>query len=612
MSPAPRSAAEALAERRARKEHWETAEARARAAAARLSNARLAVFALGGLAGLWLLKTHVELWPLLTVPIGLFVVLVVRHQRADQRARHAARLAGHARFRADRLEGRWDDLPAPGQASALAAEHLFARDLDLASDASLLSLLGAPERSLVTPSALLGWLSEPPRLDAVRARQDNVETLAADDSRLETVAGLPALDDGHESLIAWARSPARPPGGATLALATLLSLAAAGATLWWLFADGPLLALGLVAVVEALVDTLRARSATERVPVLASASAGVARLAGLLESLESDELALKSLGADADASESAAAGAPTDASPTSSASAALAELRRRLEGLIDSRRNAFLFLPTFLLRLNVVRELGLERWRARHGAELPGWLTRADAYEGLLLLAAYRRDHPEDARPELLDGPPRLSAEGLMHPFLRPAEGVRNDVELGGPTRLLVVSGSNMSGKSTLLRALGTNLMLAFAGAPVRATRLALSALQIGASLRSRDSLLEGRSRFMAEIEGLRRLEQATTSGPLPVLALLDELLAGTNSSDRLAGARSLIDHLLAHDALVVLTTHDLALTELAADAARPGRNVHFLDDLRDGRPHFDHRLRPGVVPRGNGLELMRSLGLPV
>jgi DNA mismatch repair ATPase MutS len=168
-----------------------------------------------------------------------------------------------------------------------------------------------------------------------------------------------------------------------------------------------------------------------------------------------------------------------------------------------------------------------------------------------------------------------------------------------------------MSGKSTLLRTVGVNAVLALAGAPVRARRLVLTPVALGATLRVQDSLLAGRSRFAAEIARVRRLLDLT-QGPLPLLFLLDELFHGTNSHDRVVGAEALLRRLLAGGALGLVTTHDLALAELAGRLGPGVRNVHFVDEFREGAMHFDYRLRPGVVPHSNALALLRAVGLEV
>jgi DNA mismatch repair ATPase MutS len=168
-----------------------------------------------------------------------------------------------------------------------------------------------------------------------------------------------------------------------------------------------------------------------------------------------------------------------------------------------------------------------------------------------------------------------------------------------------------MSGKSTLLRTVGVNAVLAQAGAPVRARRLRLSPLAVGASIRLQDSLQEGTSRFYAEITRLRRI-MVETGGARPVLFLIDECLHGTNSHDRRIGAEAVVRGLVERGAIGLVTTHDLALAHIAEALAPRGANVHFEDVLEDGRIRFDYRMRPGVVQKSNALELMRSVGLDV
>jgi DNA mismatch repair ATPase MutS len=188
---------------------------------------------------------------------------------------------------------------------------------------------------------------------------------------------------------------------------------------------------------------------------------------------------------------------------------------------------------------------------------------------------------------------------------------VRNDVALDRERPLILVTGSNMSGKSTLLRAVGTNAALAMAGAPACAGRLALTPFSIGASIRIQDSLREGASRFYAEITRLRSIHRLA-DGPRPVLFLLDEILQGTNSHERRTASEAVVRGLLERGAVGLVTTHDLALTEIATALGPRARNAHFADELVGGRLRFDFRMRDGTVRKGNALELMRSLGFDV
>ena len=212
---------------------------------------------------------------------------------------------------------------------------------------------------------------------------------------------------------------------------------------------------------------------------------------------------------------------------------------------------------------------------------------------------------------EFTEGFPGFEATALSHPLLAPESAVANDVCIGAPARVLIVSGSNMSGKSTMLRTVGVTAVLAQAGAPVCAERLRLSPLVVGASIRLADSLQDGESRFYAEILRLRAIVREA-GGRRAVLFLIDEFLHGTNSHDRRIGAEAIVRGLVERDAIGLVTTHDLALTHIADDLGVRGANVHFEDHLEDGKMRFDYRMRPGVVEKSNALELMRSVGLDV
>jgi DNA mismatch repair ATPase MutS len=256
-----------------------------------------------------------------------------------------------------------------------------------------------------------------------------------------------------------------------------------------------------------------------------------------------------------------------------------------------------------------------EAWRARFGQSLRRWVEMCGEIEALLSLAAYSYEHPADPFPELIAGEnigTAFHAEGLGHPLIPAERCVRNSVKLDDETRVLLVSGSNMSGKSTLLRTVGINAVLAMAGAPVRAKSLRLTQLSIGTRIRSTDSLQESRSGFYTEILHIREVFQLAESGKLPLLFLFDELLEGTNSKDRRIGGEGLLRALLERGALGIVTTHDLALTDIGPSLGRHLRNMHFQDYVENGKMRFDYTLREGVVAKSNALELMRLIGLPL
>ncbi|HKC84609.1 MAG TPA: DNA mismatch repair protein MutS, partial [Blastocatellia bacterium] len=273
--------------------------------------------------------------------------------------------------------------------------------------------------------------------------------------------------------------------------------------------------------------------------------------------------------------------------------------------------NQFFAPIAFVLLIPAQLALAIERWRRRAGAKIPQWLDAVAEIEALSSLAGYAYEHPHDPFPELVESEVLFEGESLTLPLIAESRSVRNDVRLGAGPRALIVSGSNMSGKSTLMRTVGTNVVLALAGAPVRATRLRMSPLAIGASIHILDSLQTGASRFYAEITRLRQIVELT-KGDLPLLFLLDEILSGTNSHDRLIGAEAVVRGLVERGAIGIVTTHDLALTRIVETLNHRAANVHFEDHLEDGRMIFDYKMRPGVVRRSNALELMRSVGLEV
>ena len=569
---------------------------------ARIGLARLAVFAAAAALALASLGASALSAGWRALPAAAFGALAVHHDgvlRRRERARRAVRFHEAALAR---VEERWQGTGNAGERFRL-DDHPFAADLDLFGPGSLFELLCAA-RTRSGEETLAGWLLAPAAPAEVRARQRAVAELAP---RLDLREDLAVLGEDVRaevdaaSLAAWAEGPPLLPSPIALGGAAAVASAAAVATLsGWLsgalhpvaFAAGALAVWGL------------SRSVRDRV---AQVLGGVARPGRELEVLAHLVARLEREPMDADPRLAALRASFTEGGAT--ASRAVASLARRAQAAEWAHNQ--LFAPfAFLLAWRVHCAIGVERWRTAHGPRVGRWLAALGELEALSSLAGHARERPEDPFPEILDGPARLVAEGLGHPLLPPDRCVRNDLALGPGARLLVVSGSNMSGKSTLLRTAGTNVVLALAGAPVRARRLALTPRLPGATLRIQDSLQGGRSRFYAEIERLKQLADLARGAP-PLLFLLDEVLHGTNSRDRLVGAEAVLRQLLDRGALGVVTTHDLALTEAAARIPEAA-NAHFEDQVADGGIAFDYRLRPGVVTRSNALALMRAVGLDV
>ena len=553
-----------------------------------IANSRAAVFFLGAGVAWWA-------WGWWVAPIALaFVVLVIVHDRALTRRRLAERAVAHYRRALDRLDGKWPGQGEPGERFREAA-HPYAADLDLFGRGSLFELL-CTARTAAGEEALAGFLRAPAAPEVVRARQAATEELRGRvdlREQLDLVGAEVRRElERPDELPRWGERPRvlNPGNWALRGGALLLGGAALGLGVWWA-AGGPawpfLVAGGTVAAVY--------RAAREK---LAQATAAIlqaerelAVLSRVLGILEREPLAAPRL-------------AELQKTLKGAASRSIAALSQ-LAGLLVAQKNQF-FAPFAYLSLWPVHvAFAVEGWRARHGREIARWLAAAGELEALAALGGYAFEHPDDPFPEIVDGA-SFDGEALGHPLL--VQSVRNDVRLDSEVRLLLVSGSNMSGKSTLLRTVGTNVVLALAGAPVRAAKLRLSPLSVGATLRIQDSLSEGASRFYAEITRLRQVVDLT-AGTLPVLFLLDEILAGTNSHDRRIGAEGVVRGLVERGALGLVTTHDLALAEMTVSGAV---NVHFEDHLEDGRLRFDYKMRPGVVRKSNALELMRAIGLKV
>jgi DNA mismatch repair ATPase MutS len=287
------------------------------------------------------------------------------------------------------------------------------------------------------------------------------------------------------------------------------------------------------------------------------------------------------------------------------------ERLRRIVGFLDARQNEVwrLFVgPVLLWDLNCV--IALEAWRTRVGGSVRAWFDVLGEWEALASLAGFAFERPDHAYPDL-DESPRFEAIALGHPLIAASKRVANDVALHGRGEALVVTGSNMSGKSTLLRAIGINAVLALAGAPVCARKLAFGPLDVVTSMRVRDSLEEGVSRFYAEVRKLKRVIERARSGR-PTLFLLDEILHGTNSRERLIGARAIVRELLARGACGAVSTHDLALGDLEEAHAGKVKNVHFEEQVSGDTMTFDYKLRTGVVKSSNALRIMRMVGIDV
>ena len=564
-----------------------------------LSHARLVVF-LGGTAlfALWWRGTVAAGW--LALPTVVFAVLIQRHDRVIRALAQAQRSVLFYQRGLARIEDRWAGTGEPGERFR-DERHLYSNDLDLFGPGSLFELLSIA-RTRAGEERLADWLRQTASLDEVRSRQAAVTALtpALDLREAVALAGNDVRAGvDTDALVTWAEGAPVLGGTWRRGAAAGLTAAAVGAATYGA-AVGDYTALVAVLVLEAVFSIPNRRRVQQALHAADAPARDMDILARVLDRLEREDFTdarLVALRRQLDAT-----GVPASASI------------RRLHWLVelhDWQHNQFFAPLAAALLWGTHLAWAIEAWRRRHGAQVRTWLHTVGEFEALGSLSAYRYEHPEDVWPEIVSEGVAFDGSAVGHPLIPSARMVRNDIRLRGDTRLLVISGSNMSGKSTLLRTVGINAVLALAGAPVRTARLQVTPLAIGATLRIQDSLQEGRSRFFAEITRIRELTDVAR-GPRPLLFLLDELLHGTNSHDRRAGASGILRSLLDLGAIGVITTHDLALTAIADDLAPRAANVHFEDHFEGGDVRFDYQMKSGPVTRSNAIALMRAVGLDV
>ncbi len=521
----------------------------------RVANLRLGAFLLAAAcaaAGIW------QRQPLLGLPAaGLlvaFAVLVRYHGRLGRRRRAAGMRRQVNDEGRSRVARDWGALPLRHEPLA-DPDHPYAADLDLLGRASLMHLLD----TTATPA-------------------------------------------GQATLRAWLLAPAAPPRrwyvwAARLGPVLLWASVAAWASrleplpLWPLFLLANLaLWIGLAPRVDQTLDRVRTQQTalsqcTEALELLAEAALAAPVLARLRERCSLD-------------------GVP-----------AHLQVRRlgRLSELAVPVLAQLHIVAQVLFLWNVHVLLAVEGWQARSGRGVRGWLDAVGTFEALAALGALAHDNPGWASPEPVPSGGPLEARDLGHPLLPPAVRVDNDVTVGPPGTFLFVTGSNMAGKSTLLRAVGANVVLAQAGGPVCASSLRLPPLELWTSIRVVDSLEQGVSFFLAELRRLQRIVEAARKSGSHLCYLLDEVLQGTNTGERQVAARRVVRHLVGCGAIGVVTTHDLSLTA-TPELERVARAVHFTETVVADGAHpvmtFDYRLRPGVATSSNALRLMALVGL--
>jgi MutS domain V len=532
-----------------------------------------------------------------------------------------------------RLENRWAGSGITGEKYCDEA-HPYAKDIDIFGKGGLFELL-CNTRTRTGEEMLATWLLVPGTPNIIRARQEAVaelrdkldfreeiallgEDIATAGSKQVKGGTVPLLSltstnsfssrtageevyakAGLSALEQWGTAPPGLKSRLLRVTAFVLSLLPVTGLVLWINGFGAIWLITFLFVTG--IFTLSLRSRVLRV-ILAANQTGqeLARFSQILKRIEREEFVSSRLTRLKEALK--VEGPPP--------SRRIAGLHSLIVGL-DARRS-LIFMPFAGIFLWATQfAFAIESWRLKSGALVKGWIEAVTEIEALSSIAGYAYEHANDPFPEIVENGLCFEAKNIGHPLIPEDRCIKNDIKLNNDIRLIVVSGSNTSGKSTLLRTIGANAVLAFAGAPVRAQRLRISPMALGASIRIQDSLQNGSSLFYAEIKRIRQL-MSISEGLPPLLFIIEEILHGTNSHDRLIGAEAILTKLVDKGALGLVTTHDLSLTNITNKLSPRAINVYFECHLNNGQMEFDYILRQGIAGNSNAIELMRSVGIEV
>lgn len=588
------------AEYRSRQDAWQNIADQFAGRDAQFSTARGILFLIALLVLYLAVQRTVSGWWLVGL-LGVFVVLAVIHEFTVRRMKQARQAVDYYKNCTRRLNGDWLHVGIHGD-RYLDPSHPYSGDLDVFGRGSLFQLL-CQARTRLGEDTLADWLMRPNDVATLQSRQAGVRELKANVDVREELSLLTAEchdELNQNELRDWAAEPSHDIGHGARIAASAFGVLAGVVLIAWLAGLVPFtFLLGLILLELPFLALFRhqIKDVALRIDQAGSGLAILAQVLDVLERQQFEHAHLRQLRSKLDVD---------GVQPSQQ----IARLHVHIRRLNNSMRNQF-FVPfaiLFCLHVHIIH--AIERWREVVGPHIDDWLNAVGELEALSSLAGYAYEQEDNVFPVLCDDL-KLEAVGLGHPLLSADQCVRNDFSIGDELRLVLISGSNMSGKSTLLRTIGTNTVLALAGAPVRATSMTLSPVQIGSAMRISDSLQDGKSLFYAVIGRLKSVVELADGQP-PLFFLLDEILQGTNSHDRRVGAEGVIRSLVEHGAIGLVTTHDLALTDIVDSLGQRARNVHFEDHLVDGKMTFDYTLREGVVQKSNALELMRMMGLDV
>lgn len=575
----------------------------------RLSNLRLVAGGAMIAAGIyWLVTSQLAAIPAAVIAAIVLALLVRRYHQLTRLWLRAFTLATINRYGVARIQRNWADLPEP-RVPAIPEGHPYARDLDLLGRASIQQLIDTTGTTMGS-DRLAGWLLEPADVTEIAARQEAVRELSGDLEwlqELQQCALRGEIDDSNtEDFVDWAtHGPARLPVYTWLARLSLV-----GAVVIVLLAAARMIDaswFGVILVFNLLLTRMlhhRAGASLDAAIEHGNAIRSYAELLELLSARAHTASLLQQI--------------DTPLHIDGVAASEAAEQLSRLLSFGIPRGSLQSYVMQAVVAWDAHLYDQLAQWRTRYGAHVPEWLDAIGWYEALGSLANLAHDNPDWTYPSVNTETDRIGAEKLGHPLIPEIRRVCNDVTLGPPGTFLFVTGSNMSGKSTLLRAIGLDIVLANTGAPVCARSMSLPPIALWTSVRIADSLEAGISYYMAELLRLKQIVDAVLTphdDGRTICFLLDEILSGTNTGERQIAARRIIDVLTEHGAIGAVSSHDLDLVE-EGELADKAENVHLTENVTrtDGvlDMTFDYQLRSGLATSTNALKLMEMVGIPL
>ncbi len=598
----------------------------------RIEVARLAAFSLAAIA--WLLRGDTPvpdsaLAIVAAAAFAVFLVLIVKHRAARHAMRRAEARHALASLGVARLDRDWDELAVAAEAFEIAsslfasgeeteedglAAHPYLFDLDIFGKASIRAILG-PTRTASGSQTLVSWLTSPADIDEIRGRQEAVTILAGNreawkDPSVEALLLSPMSPRAWRGFSKWLALPPAfgsegiAPGWALWFARTLPPVTTVLALVWLVWGTVAWWVWTIPLVIQSVLAFRWGQALT---PLLSGAGSYAVGIRGHQHAFGAwEQVDLDGRVGELVASLSSEGGL--------TASGEVRKLERWLDAADGRGSVLHIFMAAFTL-WDVHVAAGLDAWRRRCGPRVGDWFDALGELEALTALATLSCDHPHWVLPEVVVDEAHFEAEGLGHPLIAPSELRSCDVAVDPPGRFLLITGSNMSGKSTLMRSIGVAAVLAQAGSVVCATKLRMSPLRVFTSMRVLDSVTGGVSLFMAELLRLKELVDASRAGDdqPALLYLIDEVLHGTNSEERRVAARTIVRDLLGQNAIGAVTTHDLTLhDDPHLDPA--STKVHFRETLEEGDDGdtvtFDYVLRPGLATSRNALRLLRIVGL--